>query len=257
MQRCKEISLHRREIEKRLDKYPNGKIHIIQSRRRIQFYLRTEPSDRSGKYISKKNISTIKTFLQKKYDEQALNILLEEEKNLKQFLNTIQQSKSIRDIYSNNPKEIKEKLNPNDMSDADYAEQWQNWEYIPKSIDPNKVTFVTNKGETVRSKSELNIANMLDRKKIPYRYECPVRMSNGDILHPDFTVLNVKTRKEYIWEHRGMMDDRGYAEDTVQRIKKLNRNGYLLGKNMIITEETGRSPLGTEEIIRVIENFLI
>lgn len=248
--------MHRRELEKRLKKYPKGKLHIVQSRNRVQFYLRTEPSDRSGKYISKKKTNTIKTFLQKKYDEQALKILLEEEKNLKQFLSTIQKSNSIQEIYSNNPKEIKEKLNPIDMSDADFIEKWRNQQYQRKPVNPDQMSYKTNNGEIVRSKSELNIANMLERKGIPYKYECPIILSSGAILYPDFTVLNLKTRNEYIWEHRGMMDDRDYANGSVQRIKQLNKDGYVLGPNLIITEETIKSPLGTEEIMQVIDDYL-
>lgn len=38
---------------------------------------------------------------------------------------------------------------------------------------------ITDKGERVKSKSELTIANALYRSKIPYKYECPIILHNG------------------------------------------------------------------------------
>ncbi|MDY4999912.1 MAG: hypothetical protein SPF05_02925 [Lachnospiraceae bacterium] len=40
-------------------------------------------------------------------------------------------------------------------------------------------------------------------------------------------------------------------------MKELNRNGIVLGKNLIITEETSSSPLNTTEIDSMIKNYLI
>ena len=45
------------------------------------------------------------------------------------------------------------------------------------------------KGEKVRSKSEVNIANMLHEKGIPYRYEEELQLRNGKIVSPDFTIF--------------------------------------------------------------------
>ena len=54
-----------------------------------------------------------------------------------------------------------------------------------------------------------------------------------------------------------MMDDRGYSRDAVERVKDMNRNGIILGKNLIITEETGNCPLNTTEIDAVIKNYFL
>lgn len=97
---------------------------------------------------------------------------------------------------------------------------------------------------------------MLYHYKIPYKYECPLTLKNGFTIYPDFTVLNVKQRKEIYWEHRGMMDDREYIRNSVQRIKQLNKEGIMLGDNLIITEESLTSPLGTDEIKMIIKKYL-
>lgn len=70
-------------------------------------------------------------------------------------------------------------------------------------------------------------------------------------------ILNKRTREIIIWEHRGMMDDIRYARDAVIKIKEYEKNNYVLGRNLIITEETSTSPLSTTEIQRMIDTYLI
>ena len=96
---------------------------------------------------------------------------------------------------------------------------------------------------------------MLESKGIPYKYECPLVLQNGIVIYPDFTLLDIRNRQEIYWEHRGMMDDKEYARNSVQRIKTLMRNGICIGKNLIITEETLTYPLGTDEIKTIIQEF--
>ncbi len=115
--------------------------------------------------------------------------------------------------------------------------------------------------EDEESKSDqsqnLNIANTLNKLKIPYKYECPLEVRKGLCFYPDFTVLNVRKRKVYYWEHRGMMDDREYAKHAVSRIKEYESNGIIIGKNLIISEETSSTPLGSNDIIRLIDAYLL
>lgn len=244
-------------LEQRIEKYPEGKIHIIRHSKGLQYYLRMDSIDKSGKYISKKDMKKINMYIQKKYDMSILTILESEKRNLKHFLNGIESDvDKIRNIYSINPKEIKESITPIDISDSDYANEWLNEQYKHKEISPDTPKFITNRGENVRSKSELTIANALDKHGIPYKYECPLLLKNEIPIYPDFTILNIKSRREFYWEHRGMMDDRDYARNAVKRLKDLANEGIVLGDNLIITEETYNSPLDTKEIERIINHFL-
>ena len=57
----------------------------------------------------------------------------------------------------------------------------------------------------MRSKSEAMIAMSLYVQKIPYRYECELKL--GSItLFPDFTIRHPETGEIFYWEHFGMMD---------------------------------------------------
>lgn len=173
------------------------------------------------------------------------------------LLNSKITSDTIQSLYSAQLQEVKNMIIPIDVSDHDFALEWLSVPYEKKPIDKDKFMHVSDQGEIVRSKSEKNIANALYKFGIPYKYECPFIFSNGQIIHPDFTVLNKRTRKVIYWEHRGMMDDREYAKNTVQRIKQLEKEGFFLGDNLIITEETMTSPLGTEEIEMMIRHYFL
>ena len=254
--RYQELKECAEKIESEIQKAPSGIIHIVNSGKRVQFYLREDKSDTGGKYIRKTDAQTIKTFLRKSYYEKVLKLLKSEIKNLGNFLKKSDNIiKKIQQLYSQFPSEIKQYIDPIDMSDDDYIAAWRNISYQGKTIPEYIPMYQTNNGELVRSKSELTIANKLADKGIPYKYECPLALSNGTIIYPDFTILDVRTRKEIYWEHRGMMDDREYARQAVFKMKSMMKDGIILGKNLIVTEETTTNPLGTNEIDAVIISY--
>lgn len=236
---------------------PEGEIHVLTTKRRTQFYLRSTKKEKSGKYISKKEEATIRAHLQKAYDRCIVKYLRKEIKNLETHLRASENiSEKIRQAYSSKTQDIKKYLNPVDMSDEDYKRQWTEKTFKAKEIAENMPFYETKRGERVRSKSEINIANALNDHGIAYKYECPLALKNGVVIHPDFTILDLKNRREIYWEHRGMMDDEEYARNTVVRIKMMMKNGIVIGKNLIISEETAQCPLGTDEIESLIGEIL-
>ena len=211
-----------------------------------------------GEYLSKTDISKQRVYLQKLYDEKVLPHIEKELRSLKSFLDKSGDIMDvIRRVYSGCPDDIKAFIDPVDVSDDDYRFAWENITYTGKAILEYTPFYETIKKERVRSKSELNIANALAAKGIPYKYECPILLKNKVKLYPDFTVLNVRERKQVYWEHRGMMDDKEYAKESVARIKTYMKNGIFVGRDLIITEETSADPLGTNEIDDIIKEFLL
>ncbi len=256
--RLAELNQVKREKEKVLEKAPSGKIHILHSDKRVQYYLRRNKTDKSGQYISKSEVEKIKKYVQKAYDEKVLKQVDKEIRNLDKLLRKSEQwINDLRRIYSDYPEEVKAMLNPIDCSDEDYRNYWVTEVYKGKKIDQEVPIYLTKNKERVRSKSELNIANALADRDIPYKYERPLLLFNGRIVYPDFTVLNVKERKVYYWEHRGMMDDIGYAKHAVYKQKSYMKDGIIVGKNLIITEESSANPLGTDEIETIIREFFL
>lgn len=255
--RLKELKKIQSEKEQAIKRMPPGKIHIAKSKKQVQYYLRMDSSDKSGKYLSQSEKGIIEKYVQKYYDEKILKLVNKEIINLETFLSKSKEPiNQIQQIYSSNPKQVKQYINPVDCSNEDFIEQWVNIPYERKEIRNDTPQYCTEKGEMVRSKSELNIANALYRNKIPYKYECPLQLKDGIVIYPDFTVLDAIRRKLLYWEHRGMMDDREYAKHAVMRIRDYEKNNIRLGSNLIITEETSTCALGTKEIEEIIRNYI-
>lgn len=68
----------------------------------------------------------------------------------------------------------------------------------------------TERGELVRSKSELVIADKLHARGIDYAYEQPLVLANGRTRYPDFTIADYARGVTFYWEHLGMLDDEKY-----------------------------------------------
>lgn len=256
--RYNELLLIKDSKEATLEKAPPGKIHISKNSYGVQYYLRNDVSEKSGKYIHKSEKDVIKQYLQKAYDEKILKFVTEEIKGLNKLLTKSGNAVNrIQDIYSASPAEVKELVTPIDVADEDYVQNWLKVPYDRKTIPEYLPILETKRKERVRSKSELNIANALADKGIPYKYECPLRLSNGTTIYPDFTVLDVKRRKVVYWEHRGMMDDKEYVRNSVLRLKVMMKEDIFIGEKLIITEETSTNPLGTNEIEAIIKKFFL
>lgn len=255
--RLRELKIVEAEKNVALQKSPQGKIHIVKTDRRVQYYLRKDANDKSGTYIKKKDEAKIKRYLQKSYDEKIQKLIKKEIKCIEDFLQRSGNiNHQIRQIYSNNPEEVKKYIDPVDCTDEDYIVYWKSIPYEKNPMPIQTTEYRTDNGEYVRSKSELNIANALLKAGIPYRYECALKLKNGSMLYPDFTVLEVRSRRILYWEHRGMMDDREYAKNAVKKMKTYSQNGVAIGRNLIITEEVATNPLGTDEIRMIIKTIM-
>ena len=98
--------------------------------------------------------------------------------------------------------------------------------------------------------------NALEKYEVPYHYEAPLDLKFHGIIHPDFTVLNVRLRKEYRWEHLGKMDDEGYCEYALNRILLYEMHGFFPGKELIFTHETLKKPINSKLIDEIILKYL-
>ncbi|MER9209174.1 ATP-dependent RecD-like DNA helicase [Mesorhizobium sp. M0771] len=79
----------------------------------------------------------------------------------------------------------------------------------PRFLDQH-LLHRTSRGEFVRSKSELAIAEKLHGMGIAYVYEQPVLLG-GKTRWPDFTIADDASGVTYYWEHLGMLSDPQYA----------------------------------------------
>lgn len=213
---------------------------VITKKRNSRNYYYERITSKQSKYIRKTNLKVLKNYLQADYKRRISLELPKEINTISKFIKRIQKFK-LETIYSELDQEQKKLITPYAVSNEDYA---QVWSASPYNSAPRIITeFITSKGEYVKSKSEVIIADTLASMNIPYRYEPIFVTKDGVTKYPDFQLLDTKTRKEYYHEHFGMMDDPDYLRSAINKIDTYAKNGIILGVNFIATFESSEHPL--------------
>ena len=193
-------------------KLPQGRLRINNNRGVVEYYQITEKNDTRGKYLKKSDKELIRKLAQGEYiDKQLksakceLNDIEKIVKSLNRIKRTLYRSDN---VYSSMIPERKKLVAPILISEREYAENWEKEEYERNEYRPEEKVYSTKKGDMVRSKSEVLLADMYYELGIPYRYEAALRLNNNRTVYPDFTVLDVTNRREIYHEHMGLLDVR-------------------------------------------------
>lgn len=236
---------------------PSGHLRIEQKKggRKIQYYHCKPKANPRGIYIPVSQAGQAKRLAQKDYDTKLIKILQSQITALEKLIKVYE--KKVAELYTKLCPARQRLIEPVTLTDAQYIEEWNKVTWPTSSFAAENLQFTTARGEQVRSKSEVIIADTLARYKIAYRYEYPLQLKNERIYHPDLLCLNVRTRKEYFWEHFGMMDDPTYAEKAVSKLKVFSENNIQVGRNLIVTMETKDCPLSPRQVESLIKDFLL
>ena len=118
---------------------------------------------------------------------------------------------------------------------------------VQNHVDAQK-PYLTLKGEFVRSKSEVIIANELYTANIPYEYEKPLYLEGYDSpFLPDFTI-QVGDKVIY-WEHCGLMSDEKYRTRWDRKKRVYEKVGITeWNRTLIVTYETYAGSLNLSDI---------
>ena len=250
------IEGHIEEIEKRLNTSPEGSLRVSGKSWGYQFYQKIETNDTTGNYISKKNNGLITQLAQKDYDKRLLAVLQKQLKTIDRFIANYDPRAAI-EVYESLSEPRKQLVTPVYPSDEEFVKQWLSVPYKKLGFKEEDPEYITENNERVRSKSEIIIANTLKSHNIPYRYEFPVYDDGVVIAAPDFNCLNVRTRKEYYWEHLGMMGNEGYVNNNIKKIEKYTLAKGFDESRLILTFETDKHPLNTRIIEAKIRRYLL
>ena len=236
-----------------IDRLPKGRLRCTNCRGTEQFYV-------DGKYISRNKSEIVKGVAQREYLEQTIPVM-EERLNLLYGLRENYASHELENQYNKVCPARKGIIVPIFEPVEEKVKHFLEEEYEPGIFEEtNNSEFYTEKGERVRSKSELLIAEHLNRYGIPYRYEKPLELKDRCrivICRPDFTTMNKITSRLFIYEHLGRMDDTDYVAKNIKKMELYEKNGYILGKNLIITHETSKSPLNMNIVDDYIKTFFM
>lgn len=116
--------------------------------------------------------------------------------------------------------------------------------YLGVDKDKLNLIYSTERGDKVRSKSEVIIANLLFNHGINYEYERPLKIGSI-VIRPDFTIMT-SDNKTYYWEHLGMLNLEKHDDDWINKLKLYDL--YYAGHLIITYESTGLSDSVLEHI---------
>lgn len=267
----------------------SGSLNLKIVKGRPLFFCRTEEGKQ--KYVKMSDDEQIKRLSYNYYAKKLKAAAVKEKKQIDNCLDILSKNPEKSDVdkvTQRIPEAIKDNLSYSELTNEGYARSWQEGNKVVKKRrihdKDDYHRFKTLRGDYVGSKSEVIIADRLYVKGIPYHYEIaftpeaeidvsrPVYDQFGfiagyevigfspfdqDTLHPDFYVLNKRTRKAYFWEHLGKMDDPSYCLKNFNRFMRILDAGYIIGEDLIVTHEDSKHPLMTESIDSIIEKYLI
>ena len=229
---------------------PEGKLYICSRKNCTDYYI--VDANNKRKYISSDNMELIISLAQKSYDEKTLELAMQEKECIEKLLSKYPKV-CLDEYYSSLPVKRRSLISPLLLPDDEYIENWYARPDSFKEISGETAKIYTTKGEIVRSKSEKIIADRLADLGIPYKYEAALTLKNNYVIHPDFTILDMKRRCEVYLEHCGMIDNVEYSDNLTKRITLYSLNGIVLSDRLMLTFETSNVPFDS----RVLNQYFV
>lgn len=242
-----------KRLQRSLKEPLKGRLVVSGTEAKPKFYLR---DDEGSHYLSRDRIETASLHAQQEYYQELLSVLEKRYVVLEEALHCIEKLDP-RQVYEDLSEKRKILVVPEYLPDDEFLQRWSSVQYTGKGFREGEKEYYTAKGERVRSKSETDIADRCYYRDIFYRYEYPWTLSTAGVWFPDFTVVNVRTRKVYIWEHLGIEDREDYASNNLGKLRIYQQNGFWPGENLILTHETAGRPLTIRDIDAVIDHYLV
>lgn len=240
-----------------LSKCPDGSLRVSTDASRTRYYHYTRKKGIIHEtYLSQKDIELTQTLAQKSYYLDLIASARQEIKQINRFMNRYN-SGAINQVYDTLRPERKSLVTPIEVPWEEYLAQWMAEEYDTMGFADEDNYITTERGERVRSKSEKITADFFYHHNIPYKYEHPLFIPGRGIIYPDFTILSPRTRKEFYWEHFGMMDNPQYAKSAINKIRTYEANGYYFGINLIYLFESSTQSLNTSSIQSMLDQYIL
>ena len=250
-----------KQVDEFLENVPQGSLKWQNKKGKTYYYHQFMKDNKwVRRHIKKGELLLAKTLAQKQYYVSIRPILEKMLDEIKRFIKKCPLNE-LEEIYDNLSVERKKLVMPLQASAKEKVKQWETEVYEKNLMYPENLRFETEKGDTVRSKSEVIIANILyrNRKDILYKYERPLDViENGrqKTIYPDFTILNKHTGGITYWEHAGRMDDPYYANDFVKKMNTYIANDLLPGRDIVVSFESQSNPLDIKVVKKLVKQII-
>lgn len=239
------------ELRKRIEELPEGKL-ISGSNGKYHQWFQSDGHFR--KYIPSKNRKLVEKLAIKKFLSYQLDDLVCEKRAIEYYLKHHREDVGKAEQLLSKESEYREFLSPYFKVKSKELQEWLQEPFEQNSQYNENLILKTTSGHKVRSKSEVIIDTLLFVNKIPFRYECELKLGKKKV-YPDFTIKHPKTGRIYYWEHFGMMDEEEYVRKACSKIQLYALHGIIPTINLIMTFETQEHPLSAEDVMKVIEEY--
>ena len=219
-----------------------------------QYYLIDKDTGKR-KYAGKEKHKLVKNLIQRDYGLAADKKLLDLRKRLEKFISSYD-VRELEALYENLPLARRSLVSPIIEPKDIFIQKWLEENPGNRNPYPEQGKYRTNRGEMVRSKSEKIIADALDKYNVPYQYE-PMLEVGYSTFYPDFVALNIRTRQTKYWEHLGIVSDMEYATKNFSKIQSYEKNGYMIGRDLIITMESVDVSIDVKLVEEKIKEFFL
>lgn len=240
--------------EKELRRMPPGHLYVREQNGRVQFMHETtvkcgvETKERVRRGITK-NQYLVRQLARKKYLENSVKLLSEEIARLENFMRS-SIPPDVPTVLSMLPKAYRHLPEEMFRPEKRAAIKWAKEEYEQNTYNLNERKHLTENGLRVRSKSELFIADKLERYELPFRYEAMIYFRQYS-FSPDFMIM---TRDGIMyWEHCGMMMNQKYRRNNEWKLQMYDKMGITPWNNLIVTYDTEDGGLD----LRIIESEIV
>lgn len=233
---------------------PAGELRAAVCKKQIQYFKRESHSDTNGVYIKVSDRITAVRLAQKEYD---MKILQAAEKEIRfiRSLDRLYGGNSVEGVTSKMVKAKVDLINPVAKSDEEYVKEWLSQDYTHNNQYLDNLIYANSRGIRMRSKSEVIISSILDELGIPYLYEKTLSLGKNKCVSPDFTLLDMRDRKEVYLEHFGMMDNLEYVSRSLEKLNEYATSGIYLGGQLLITYESSGSPINIDQTRNMIASY--
>ena len=261
------LELEKRRLEKQVERAaqklslaPEGSL-TIRSRKKGKTYYRNintlKGSNRIRKQINinldpKLILQLTEKIIQKHVLSRAQHNLFYLNKLISQYQSTTPQA--ISTILGHQYQDVLQDRN------RKFIQNQSTIQYPKMKYNPDYHVHETDCGEFVRSKSEQIILNTLssyDQFVTHYEEEFLYRdgVEGLNRVYPDFTIILPDGRR-ILWEHLGRLDDPAYCERVVLKLCLYQRNGYVIGDNLILTMDDNQGNISSALVLQAIQHIL-
>ncbi len=124
---------------------------------------------------------------------------------------------------------------------------------------PEELIHTTSFGLKTRTKGEMEIAELLYKLGIPFRYEMRLELFNDDgsckIVYPDFSI---PLENEWFFiEHLGLLNKERYVKRNAEKLRDYHSNGILMPGQLIFTMDGPDGGLDAGPVMEFLQKILL